>query len=88
MIRSGDIADGSPLPSIRELAADYDVAEGTVKRALAELRERGLIITRHGIGSTARADGRGGTDDLGELRQVVADLVARVETLERKLRER
>lgn len=39
------------LPSERDLADDYGVAYTTVRRAMEVLRERGLIITRHGRGT-------------------------------------
>jgi DNA-binding GntR family transcriptional regulator len=48
------ISDGEieiKLPSERELAEDYGVAYTTVRRAMEILRERGLIITRHGRGT-------------------------------------
>ena len=44
------------LPSERELAEDYGVAYTTVRRAMEVLRERGLIITRHGRGTFVRSD--------------------------------
>jgi GntR family transcriptional regulator len=39
------------LPSERDLAEDYGVAYTTVRRAMEILRDRGLIITRHGRGT-------------------------------------
>jgi DNA-binding GntR family transcriptional regulator len=39
------------LPSERDLAEDYGVAYTTVRRAMEVLRDRGLIITRHGRGT-------------------------------------
>jgi len=39
------------LPAERELAEEYGVAYTTVRRAMEILRERGLIITRHGRGT-------------------------------------
>ena len=53
------ISDGEieiKLPSERELAEDYGVAYTTVRRAMEVLRERGLIITRHGRGTFVRRD--------------------------------
>jgi GntR family transcriptional regulator len=52
------IADGeitAKLPSERALAEEYGVAYTTVRRAMEELRERGVIITRHGRGTFVRA---------------------------------
>lgn len=41
------------LPGERTLAQDYEVSYGTVRHALAVLRERGLVITRPMLGSFA-----------------------------------
>jgi GntR family transcriptional regulator len=48
-INDGEIT--AKLPAERELAEDYGVAYTTVRRAMEILRERGLIITRHGRGT-------------------------------------
>lgn len=42
---------GQMLPSIRTLMQTYEVADGTVKRALKQLREEKLIVTYQGSGS-------------------------------------
>jgi DNA-binding GntR family transcriptional regulator len=39
------------LPGVRTLMQTYGVSEGTVKQALAHLREEHLIITYQGRGS-------------------------------------
>jgi GntR family transcriptional regulator len=45
------------IPSENELAATYDVAVGTVKKALAELTREGIILRRQGRGTfVARPD--------------------------------
>jgi len=44
-IEAGELAPGSRLPGERELAAEYQVALGTARRAVEELRERGLVVT-------------------------------------------
>jgi GntR family transcriptional regulator len=48
-INDGEIT--AKLPAERELAEEYGVAYTTVRRAMEVLRERGLIITRHGRGT-------------------------------------
>ena len=50
-IEAGDLAPGSRLPPERELAAAYGVAYDTIRRVMALLRERGLIVTVHGRGT-------------------------------------
>lgn len=42
-IRAGEWAAGDRLPSREEIAADYGVAERTVRRALRELQAAGLV---------------------------------------------
>jgi len=44
-ISAGELAVGYRLPSERELASEYDVAVGTIRQALDELRRRGLVAT-------------------------------------------
>lgn len=50
-ITVGDWPPGSPLPSVRELAADIKVSVITVKRAYLELARDGVIVTQQGKGS-------------------------------------
>ncbi|MGH9647937.1 MAG: GntR family transcriptional regulator [Bryobacteraceae bacterium] len=47
----GDWAEGQPIPSIRQLAADLEVSVITVKRAYLELEREGVIVTQQGKGS-------------------------------------
>jgi len=42
------------LPAERDLAAEYGVAYGTVRRAMEVLRERGLVESVHGRGTFVR----------------------------------
>ena len=44
-IASGKIPAGARLPGEPDLAEEYGVAEGTARRAVKELRERGLVVT-------------------------------------------
>ena len=44
-IEAGELPSGSRLPAERDLAADYQVAVGTARRAVEELRQRGLVVT-------------------------------------------
>ena len=46
-----DWAEGQPIPSIRQLAADLEVSVITVKRAYLELEREGVIVTHQGKGS-------------------------------------
>jgi DNA-binding GntR family transcriptional regulator len=49
-IQRGDIAPGKLLPSTRTLMQTYGVSDGTVKRAIAKLREDGLVESVVGRG--------------------------------------
>jgi GntR family transcriptional regulator len=44
-VEAGELAPGARLPGERDLAAEYQVALGTVRRAVVELRRRGLVVT-------------------------------------------
>jgi GntR family transcriptional regulator len=50
-IAAGDLPADARLPGERELAAEYGVAIGTARRAVEELRERGLVVTLPGKGT-------------------------------------
>ncbi|KPV51427.1 hypothetical protein SE17_21235 [Kouleothrix aurantiaca] len=54
-ILAGELAAGAQLPTEDELCRRYDVARGTVRRALAELAAEELIDAEHGVGSFVRA---------------------------------
>lgn len=50
-IEAGELKPGARLPPEREMAAEYGVAYHTIRRAMAVLRERGLIVTLMGHGT-------------------------------------
>jgi GntR family transcriptional regulator len=50
-IRSGRLPVGARLPNERAMGEQYGVAPGTARRAVAELRERGLVATLPNKGS-------------------------------------
>ena len=56
-IESGEYAPGSQLPTHAVLMERYDVALGTVRDALGELRRLGLAETFQGSGTFVRALG-------------------------------
>jgi DNA-binding GntR family transcriptional regulator len=47
-IEVGTYSPGSVLPSNRQLRAEFGVADGTIRRALAELDRLGLTVARQG----------------------------------------
>lgn len=64
-IRSGQVRSGAQLPGEVELARRFAVSRNTVRAALADLNEAGLITTRTGKGSFVLFDGRPLDDRLG-----------------------
>ncbi|WKK26783.1 winged helix-turn-helix domain-containing protein [Streptomyces olivoreticuli] len=44
-IDAGVLGSGARLPGERDLAEEYGVAIGTIRRAVQELRDRGLLVT-------------------------------------------
>jgi DNA-binding GntR family transcriptional regulator len=81
-IRSGRLVPGDKLRSLRSMAEDYSVAQGTVGAAMEVLRAEGLIETVQSKGSVVIAvPGEVPADqavaklsaELGELREMVRD---------------
>lgn len=50
-IKGGYWKQGTKVPSERELMEDYHVSRATVRKALSELREEGLIHRKQGVGT-------------------------------------
>lgn len=57
-IAAGRLRDGQRLPPEREMAAQQGVAVGTLRKALAELEARGVLLRRQGSGNYIRAHDR------------------------------
>lgn len=64
-IRSGELGAGARLPGEHHLAQTYEVSRNTVRQALAELQQAGLIETWTGAGSFVRYDGALLDDQIG-----------------------
>ena len=64
-IRRGEIGNGSRLPGEHLLAQTYEVSRSTIRQALAELQQAGLIETWTGAGSFVRYDGANLDDQIG-----------------------
>jgi GntR family transcriptional regulator len=50
-IEAGRLVPGAKFPDSRDLAYDWGVAYQTVRRAMRELKERGLVESRVGKGT-------------------------------------
>ncbi len=51
LITSGQLQPGSLLPSIKNLAEEWNVSTATAEKALRKLRNEGLVRGIHGIGT-------------------------------------
>lgn len=54
-IERGELAPGQKLPAERDLADEWGIGYQTVRRAMRELRERGLVVSRVGKGTFVTA---------------------------------
>lgn len=73
LIVTGQISEGTLLPSIREFSADLKCSVITIRRVYQDLENEGLLRTRQGTGTfVAKVD----TDDREAYRkQIVVDAV-------------
>ena len=55
-IRSGVLAAGEPLPSVRGMSALQDVPVATLQHALTVLADEGLIVVRQGRTAVVAGD--------------------------------
>ncbi len=49
-ISSGDLAPGEKIPSLAELEDESGLSTNTVRKAIAKLKEEGLLTSVHGLG--------------------------------------
>lgn len=85
-IKDGELGPGDSLPSYGDVASSFGVSPGVVKRAFAELRGEGLIVTRHGQGSFVRTEQDAeATPTVADLAAAVRSLTERLEAVERRL---
>lgn len=77
-VRTGSLAAGTRLPTVRRLAEDLGVAPGTVARAYRELEADGLIETRGRNGTFIRPQGDPGEQAAQEAARAYADRILRL----------
>ncbi|MFD0033712.1 winged helix-turn-helix domain-containing protein [Streptomyces sp. NPDC127172] len=58
-VRSGTLAKGAALPAERRMTEVYGVSIGTVRRAVALLRDRGVVATLPAKGTFVLGAGEG-----------------------------
>ena len=54
-VAAGRLADGAKLPPERQMATDLGIAVGTLRKALADLQDKGLLERVQGSGNYIRA---------------------------------
>lgn len=94
-IAIGDWKEGQSIPSIRQLAVDFQVSVITVKRAYLELEREGVIVTHQGKGSFVASKPRLGMQlleqeleqHLAQAARIAAVLGMRLREVEERLRE-
>jgi GntR family transcriptional regulator len=78
LIARGKLAEGAPLPSVRQLAADLGVNFNTIATAYRDLQQHGLIVIKHGSGAlvaSRTAAERSQDELLRPLRAALTDLI-------------
>jgi GntR family transcriptional regulator len=89
-IASAEYGPGAKLPSVRDLAKTFGIAEMTVNAGLRVLREEGLITATPGRGTFVRKDAKVPAPErdvrelVDHLASQVKELTDRVAALERK----
>jgi len=77
MIRSAALPAGHRLPSVRQLASDLGLANGTVARAYRELEAAGFVATRGRHGTQVLAAGTFAASERTAKIREAAELFAR-----------
>jgi len=86
-INDGTYPAGTKLPAKPELSKHYDVALGTLDKAIEVLRKAGLVETRQGSGMYVRQPPPEERTDYETVRDQVATLQQDVAALSRKVAE-
>lgn len=71
-IMDGSFAEGEAVPSVRQVASDYQINHLTVAKAYQELVEDGLLEKRRGLGMFVIDGARGSLTD-NEQQKFLAD---------------
>ncbi|GAB3076849.1 MULTISPECIES: GntR family transcriptional regulator [unclassified Phycicoccus] len=73
LIASGALAEGDKLPTVRGLAADLQLAPGTVARAYKELEAQGLVVSRSRAGTVVAPSAQAAEVALRHLADALAE---------------
>ncbi|MFL6115405.1 MAG: GntR family transcriptional regulator [Catenulispora sp.] len=92
-LAAGEFKVGQKFPSLRTLAAEYEVAEMTISSAVQELQRAGYLAPTPSKGNfvrvlpepsaTTTAVGSTGAGDVQDLRREISVIKARLDALER-----
>jgi len=88
MIKTRDLAEGSKLPTLPELQDQFDVSSTTVRKAVDDLKLRGVVQSRQGSGLFVRDPAKAAeveADKDEELRNAVDGLRQELHTLGSRL---
>ncbi|MFJ8912045.1 GntR family transcriptional regulator [Amycolatopsis sp. NPDC102389] len=90
LIYGGTYGPGTKLPSLPNLVEQFGVSVGTIKRALGQLQDDQVIVTRQGQGSYVRASlpslPAESSGDVAHMLDQLATIRQLVDSLERQLR--
>ena len=78
-IRRGELRPGDLFPSEAAVSDEFGVARGTVRRALAELQQDGLIDVVPGVGRVVRARDGQSPAQRGRYQPIAQELRAAIE---------
>ncbi len=75
-IMDGSFAEGEAVPSVRQVAADYQINHLTVGKAYQELVDSGLLEKRRGLGMFVTGGARGEVTRLEQQRFIEEEVPA------------
>lgn len=79
-ITGGEFTPGTALPSESALCAEYGVARNTLRRALDQLADDGLIEARPGRGRVVAEPGTAGSRAVPQYQAIAAAIRGRIES--------
>lgn len=82
-IIDGSFAEGEAVPSVRQVATDYQINHLTVAKAYQELVDLGLLETRRGLGMFVIAGARDKLTDHERQKFIADELPAFIERVQK-----
>ena len=82
-IMDGSFAEGEAVPSVRQVAADYQINHLTVGKAYQELVDAGLLEKRRGLGMFVTTGARGSLTNNEQQRFIDEEVPAFAERVQR-----